>query len=417
MKAVIGKRLLADLAPRAKPFEIRDTKLSGFLVRVQPSGVMSYVCEYRRGKRVTIGRTELLTPIQARDRAKAILLGANQGKGPVKDETTKKEHTLETFLDEEYGPWYRGRRKRGGAELKRLKRNFPDFLPSPLPKITLWNVEKWRTARLQNGIKPITLNRDLAPLKTALSRAVDWGFLTESPLARLKPLSVDRSPLVRYLSDDEERRLRKALIEREHKLKRARASANRRRQQRGNRVKPELTVCYFADHLQPMVLLSLNTGLRKGELGALKWLDVDLDNRTIVVRGDDSKSGQTRVVPLNDEARAVLTHWRAQPRRQEELVFPGLRLGTPMDVKNSWTNLRKKAKLRDFRWHDLRHTFASKLAMRGVDLNTIRELLGHASLAMTLRYAHLAPEHKMEAVSKLDGGYHGEISNQSRSIS
>ena len=81
MKAVIGKRLLADLAPRAKPFEIRDTKLSGFLVRVQPSGVMSYVCEYGRGKRVTIGRTELLTPMQARDRAKAILLESQSGQG------------------------------------------------------------------------------------------------------------------------------------------------------------------------------------------------------------------------------------------------------------------------------------------------------------------------------------------------
>ena len=324
---------------------------------------------------------------------------------------------METFLDEEYGPWYRGRRKRGDAELQRLKKNFSNFLTSPLPKITLWNVEKWRTARLQNGIKPITLNRDLAPLKTALSRAVDWGFLTESPLVRLKPLSVDKSPLVRYLSEDEERRLRKALIEREHKLKRARASANRWRQQHGYRVKLELTERYFADHLQPMVLLSLNTGLRKGELGALNWLDVDLDGRTIVVRGDDSKSGQTRVVPLNDEARAVLTHWRAQRRRQEELVFPGLRPGSPMDVARSWTSLRKQASLVDFRWHDLRHSFASKLAMRGVDLNTIRELLGHASLAMTLRYAHLAPEHKMEAVSKLDGGHHGEISNQSRSIS
>ena len=100
MKAVIAKRLLADLAPRAKPFEICDSKLPGLLVRVQPSGMMSYVCEYRRGKRVTIGRTELLTPVQARDRAKGILLEAAQGNDPQPEKTPKKAHTLKSFLDE-----------------------------------------------------------------------------------------------------------------------------------------------------------------------------------------------------------------------------------------------------------------------------------------------------------------------------
>lgn len=83
------------------------------------------------------------------------------------------------------------------------------------------------------------------------------------------------------------------------------------------------------------------------------------------------------------------------------MLFPGQRDGTPLDVKKAWDTLRAKANLCDFRWHDMRHSFASKLAMRGVDLNTIRELLGHADLTMTLRYAHLAPEHKMDAVAKL----------------
>ena len=113
----------------------------------------------------------------------------------------------------------------------------------------------------------------------------------------------------------------------------------------------------------------------------------------------------------------MLRHWRKQSNKNVGYVFSGRTDGTLLDVKKAWISVRASAEISNFRWHDLRHSFASKLAMRGVDLNTIRELLGHASLAMTLRYAHLAPEHKMEAVSKLDGGYHGEISNQSRSIS
>ncbi len=312
MKALIGKRLLADIKPREKPFEVRDSKLAGFLIRVQPSGVMSYVCEYKRGKRITIGRTELVTPAQARDRAKSILFAGTQGNDPEPEATPQKAHTLKSFFEEEYGPWYRERLKRGEAELKRLNKNFAEFLEVPLAEITLWNVEKWRTARLKKGIKPITLNRDLAPLKTALSRATDWGFLSESPLARLRPAKADRSPLIRYLSSDEEKRLRDALITREHKLKRGRASGNRWRRARGYRIMPELAERYFADHLRPMVLVSLNTGVRKGELGALKWSDIDLERRIMTVRGDAAKSGQTRMIPLNDEAISVLSHWRQQ---------------------------------------------------------------------------------------------------------
>ena len=151
-----------------------------------------------------------------------------------------------------------------------------------------------------------------------------------------------------------------------------------------------------------MVILSLQTGLRRGELFTLLWPDVELDGGYLTVRGSNAKSLKTRHVPLNDRAREVLLGWKRQSLGDDGLVFPG-KEGKPFDnVNSSWRRVLDDAGIRKFRWHDLRHDFASKLVMAGVDLNTVRELLGHADLQMTLRYAHLAPEHKAAAVAMLN---------------
>jgi integrase len=139
--------------------------------------------------------------------------------------------------------------------------------------------------------------------------------------------------------------------------------------------------------------------MRRGELFAMRWPDVDLTRAIVTVRGGDAKSGQTRHIPLNTEAVAVLSAWK--PGAAADFVFAG-RDGEAMDdIKTAWLNLAKAAKLESFRFHDTRHSFASKLVQAGVDLNTVRELLGHSDIKMTLRYAHLAPEHKAAAVAKL----------------
>jgi integrase len=112
--------------------------------------------------------------------------------------------------------------------------------------------------------------------------------------------------------------------------------------------------------------------------------------------------GQTRHVPLNSEAAQVLQAWKPAALESDWCVFGGSNLTTPLvAIKKRWAAVVKAAKITGFRFHDLRHTFASELVMAGVDLNTVRELLGHKSIAMTLRYAHLAPEHKAAAVETL----------------
>ncbi|MCP4091804.1 MAG: site-specific integrase, partial [Gammaproteobacteria bacterium] len=129
--------------------------------------------------------------------------------------------------------------------------------------------------------------------------------------------------------------------------------------------------------------------------------DVDFSNKSLVIHGHSSKSGRSRHVPLNAEALDTLERWRRQQKSLSELVFPG-KGGQPFNnVKRSWDALLQAAKIDRFRWHDMRHHFASKLVMASVDLNTVRELLGHSDFKLTMRYAHLAPEHKAAAVAKL----------------
>lgn len=145
----------------------------------------------------------------------------------------------------------------------------------------------------------------------------------------------------------------------------------------------------------PAVLLSMNTGLRRGEVLALRWGSLDFKRQLLTVEGAGAKSRQTRHVPLNEEAMSVLKQWREQ-------VDGGQRVfQVKTGFKSAWLLLLDCAKITKFRWHDLRHHFASRLVQVGAPLNTVRDLLGHSSVAMSLRYAHLAPDQRREAVAKL----------------
>lgn len=401
MQALISARLINNLKPDPKPYEVRDSKLKGFLLRVQPSGAKSYIVEYGRGKRLTLGSVEVLTPAQARDKAVEILADVVKGTDPQAIKKAAKVGDFKSYIHQEYGPWVVAHRKDGTATLARLKACFLEELGNKkLAEITPWLMDKWRSARLKAGLSKATVNRDLTALKASLSKAVEWGFLEAHPLAKLKPAKLDQGAKPRFLSEDEETRLRAALDAREDRIRQERHHANEWRRERGYAPMPELTGT-FADHLKPMVLLSINTGLRQGELFGLTWENVDLERAYLTIEGESAKSGKTRHIPLNSEASAVLTAWQGKTAASIGLVFPSPQ-GKPFDnVKKSWATVLNAAEITDFRWHDLRHHFASRLVMAGVDLNTIRELLGHADIKMTLRYAHLAPEHKAAAVAKL----------------
>lgn len=399
MRAMIGTELVRRL-PLAD-VDIRDTKLRGFVLRCRTSGSHSYRVEVGRGRSITIGALDKLTPGEAREQARGILADVVRGRDPVAEKRAAKAAvTFKAFLEAHYEPWALQHQKRGAETVQRLRAVFPDLQSIKLSEITPWAVEKWRTARMKAGTKPpkpTTVNSNITMLKAALAKAVAWKLLPAHPLADVRPIQADRMGRIRYLAGAEEQRLRAALIARDDARRERRAKANDWRRERGY----ELWPADNADHLTPIVLLALNTGLRKGEIFGLRWSDVDLVRSQLTVRGEGAKSGQTRYVPLNTEAAKVLSDWQTVGAASD-FVFAGRGDGEPLDdVKKAWLPVVRAAKLEAFTFHDLRHSFASKLVMAGVDLNTVRELLGHSDIKMTLRYAHLAPEHKAAAVAKL----------------
>jgi site-specific recombinase XerD len=403
MRIALTQAIIDGLAIPAKREDYRDTRLKGLVLRIMPSGTKSFYCEYARGKRMFLGRADTIGVSDARENARAVLSDVYRGIDPVEARKPKTGMpTLRIFLDEDYSAWAKANQKAHAQNLKRLATAFKSLLDKQLDKITALDVERWRAGEVARGLSLETINRDIASIKAAFNRALDWTVITTNPLSKVKKSRVDDLVKVRFLSDDEEQRLRSALDAREERRRVERDSANHWRAERGYVRLPNLRSFAFTDHLKPMVLLSINTGLRRGEVFDLEWANVDLKRRILTVTGATAKSKRTRHVPLNREAFRVLQGWRDQSETKEGLVFVNEN-GERFDrVNTSWRNLLKDALIKAFRWHDMRHHFASRLVMGGVDLNTVRELLGHSDYAMTLRYAHLAPEYKLRAVEVLD---------------
>jgi integrase len=141
---------------------------------------------------------------------------------------------------------------------------------------------------------------------------------------------------------------------------------------------------------------------------------IDFEAKWLTVQGVSAKNGQTRRIPLNAEALSILEAWQKLAKEGEPQVFPGVDGRRLRRVDRAWRRLRKGAELQNFRFHDLRHHFASRLVQSGVPLNTVRELLGHADTMMVLRYAHLSPDHLADAVERVARPNGGQVTPMGR---
>lgn len=205
-----------------------------------------------------------------------------------------------------------------------------------------------------------TVNRYLAALTAALNHGVrEWNWLKESPAKGLRKCKEPRGR-VRYLSDDERQRLFQACLE----------SSN--------------------ENLYTIVVLALSTGMRKGEIMGLTWENIDLKRGFVYL--EDTKNGERRAVPLVGKALKLIEDLS---KRQGKL-FPA------KSIRTAWEKALERAQISDFRFHDLRHSAASYLAMNKASLLEIAEILGHKTLSMTKRYSHLSNAHTRSVVEKMN---------------
>jgi integrase len=395
----------------SKTTDYRDERVPGFVLRARPSGVHSWRVQLPDRRWLTLGRVDEIALSDAREAAQQRRAKAALGEAiPTRRPTS--EATLRTFLADTYEPWMKATYGKRCDQVAMIRAAFRDLLDQKLSDLSTARIDRWRAQRRSHHpsqatktkareVSRATINHNVSGLRAAMARAVEWGALSVMPLGKIKRKKEDENAIVRYLSADEEARLRSALFSRDKARSAGRDSANKWRRERGYEEWPAYGT--YTDHLTPLVLVAVNTGLRRGELFQVCWRDVDLQRRILTVRGEGAKTGQTRHVPLNSEAVRVLKIWKPGPVCEAGwCVFGGSDSSTPtVEIKKAWAGVLKAAKVNGFRFHDLRHTFASKLVMASVDLNTVRELLGHKSIAMTLRYAHLAPEHKAAAVESL----------------
>lgn len=381
-----------------KRTDVRDELVTGLVLRLEVSGRKSWYVVYRnKGKQrwFFIGNAEFFTLAEARNEARALLGLLARGEDPFAADPDP-EMTVKELIKIHYKPWVTVHRKSGNITIQSLYFYFSTFFDRSISSITVPDLEQWRLMQRQKGIKAASCNRRIGSLRSMFNWAVRRKLIAENPISKLEPLKeTDSNKKVRYLTKDENERLMAALIAREEEIIKGYEFGYSKTPLKGE----------YADYLRPMVIISLNTGIRWGSLVNLQWDDVDLINRSLTIRAATAKSEQQLIIPLNKTAMQAFNQWKKEmpDAGPKDLVFPSPVNGDVLDnVNKAWKTALKKAEIENFRWHDMRHTFASNLVMSGADLNTVRELLGHADLKMTLRYAHLAPKVKMSAVEMLD---------------
>ncbi|MFB3919255.1 MAG: tyrosine-type recombinase/integrase [Candidatus Velamenicoccus archaeovorus] len=275
-------------------------------------------------------------------------------------------------------------KKSGETDVRRSKTLLGFFGDRPLCEITPLRVTEYKNKRSKDvaAVKKVdgvevkrfvsgpTINRELALLKHMFTKAIEWGKAEDNPVKKVK-LFKENNAIVRYLEKDQMNKL----------------------------------IANASEHLRPILIVALNTGMRKGEILGLKWNDLDFKNNLIFIR--QSKSGEGRAVPMTDPVRQVLKDLLLNERTQRAhpespYVFCNEN-GKPYgEIRKSFLSACKKSDIKDFRFHDCRHHAASHLVMKGESLYTVQKLLGHKKPDMTLRYAHLSQEHLHQAASKLN---------------
>jgi len=247
----------------------------------------------------------------------------------------------------------------------RLRKFIELFGNVQLHEISPFEIEKFKLAKLSDDLSKSTVNRYLAILKRMFNVAIDWGYAKENPVKRVKFYPEKDNLKERILTEKEEDRLLEA----------------------------------SSEHLRPILIVALNTGMRRGEILNLKWENIDFQAKEILV--ENTKSGRPRTIDINSHLLNKLVKLKNEAQDSQN-VFLNPKTGKPYKkLQTSFNGARRRAGIKNLRFHDLRHTFASRLVERGVDLIRVKELLGHSSVKITERYTHSNQEGRKKAVELL----------------
>lgn len=287
-----------------------------------------------------------------------------------------KKHTLAQLIDRylvDVLPTKRKCVQRQGAQLNWWKNQIGSYLLSDIsPALIAEHRDKLLrgTTNRNNTRSPATVVRYMAALSHAFTIAInEWGWIEDSPISKVTKPKEPRGR-TRFLNEDERLKLLQACKESQN------------------------------PYLYPIVVLALSTGMRQAEVLNLKWSDVDLDKRRVILQ--ETKNGEIRQVALTGHALELLKQLDKVRRIDTHLLFPGKNSNQPIDIRTAWENTLKRAEITNFKFHDLRHTCASYLAMNGASIAEISEILGHKTLAMVKRYAHLSETHTAGVVSRMN---------------
>ena len=347
-----------------------------YRVRVQVNG--------KRITRTVPNNLELAKEIEAKIKAELI-----SGEYYDRREQAKLETTFNDFFESKYLPYAKQNKKSYNREetLYRLWIK-PVIGNKQLNKISPFDIEKLKKQMAEADKAPRTIQYALAVIRHIINKAKDWGyFLGDNPIRKVKMPTINNRR-IRFLTREEANTLLNELKKR-------------------------------SKQTYEMAYLSLYTGMRFGEIASLIWQDIDFENDKINIK--DPKNATSRVAYLTEKPKKLLLEKkeREKPQSSSELVFKDAKGKKINKISHSFHRVVKALGLNDgvtdprdkVVFHTLRHTFASWLAIQGTPIYTIKELMGHKTLAMTERYSHLAPNTKQEAVKKVFGNIssNGEI--------
>ncbi len=320
--------------------------------------VVWYIDYYFEGKRIR----EAIGPNKKLAEKSLAIRKAEIAQGKYDIQKLKPSITFNE-LAEIYIEYAKANKKSWKRDVVSLNSLFKFFKTMRLKSITSFHVEKYKLKRVE-GVSPATVNRDLACMKHMFNLAIKWGKTTKNPVKEVKMFKVKNRRL-RFLSEEEVQRL--------------------------------IECC--SEQLRSVVIIAIYTGMRKSEILNLGWSDIDFSRRLIMI--DDSKSGSPRQIPINDLLMKTLLTLRSHS--SSHYIFLNKHEKPYKDVRTAFNTVLKKARLKGFTFHDLRRTFASHLVMSGVDLVTVKELLGHKTIQITVnRYSYLSEKHKLKAVNILE---------------